>query len=131
MSPLIPVAAQLSFPIHSDPAYHSIPGDTLVRQQLSVWGISIGPVGIEPTVDLMSITRGSLASTPDLQADPRRSRVRSRGLGLSLRATLGLTSGLSNTVDNVNLTSHGASSGWGSAENVAKGEQGDTEVSIM
>ena len=139
--------AQLVFPILSDKSYNLIPGDTLIRQQLSSWGITIRPLTLRLSLDPGSIDRRSqVAARETVRAKRRasdsgstRSRARSTDLSLSLGADLGAgsatTSGSGISLGlagqsgvNLGLTEQSGIAGWGGAENVAKGESGDTEV---
>ena len=143
--------AQLLFSIHSDPSYYQIPGDTLVRQQLSSWGIAVDPVKLNVNLGLnVPVRRTSQpllkvlnveATGEDAKAfhhealavEERRSRMRTRNLSIpkSFGSSPIITaSESSGSVISLNVTEKNGSGGWGNDENVAKGEQGDTEVDL-
>jgi hypothetical protein len=153
--PLLPVLvnAQISLEILPEPSFHLLSAESIVLQQLGSWGVDLSlslDLPVLNDVDL-GVTiqpreedegEGSIEVAGD---DTRRSRMRARGLSLNLGASGGvssssgvsgstgsgllggLMSGVGSTVNGV-VPSAGQSNGWGKADNVAKGEQGDQAV---
>lgn len=125
---LIPlITAQLALPIISDPKYHLISGETLIQSQLSSWNIQLGPLDLdlnlengtdlETGISTRSSCKRSLRSCRDLRHTEEEVK---RALGLPFLGKVSLGASVSIGVD----------SGWGKAENVAREERGDTEVTI-
>lgn len=147
LSSLGQASAQIALPILADPKFRTIPGETLVRQQLSSWGIAVGPIDVS-----LHIRRDLTSQRVPHKGECRRSRrkVEARS-GLNLNAGLGVGLGLQPSLSLGTSSSAEAGAltgsilglgpplglgdkqgrGWGQADNVARGEKGDTEVSLI
>ncbi|WWD09086.1 hypothetical protein V865_007206 [Kwoniella europaea PYCC6329] len=130
------VHAQLTLPIISDPSFNLLSGEILVSQQLNSWGIKLGPISLGLGIDLSAL---GLKKREDYRRSRARSTIKARLLGLDLGLlNLGLNFGgpkssqqtqtKSKALINLNLDADLSSLfSWGDADNVARGERGDTE----
>lgn len=150
--------AQVSLQILPEPSFHLIPAETIVLQQLGSWGVNLSvslSLPILNSVDVGVVIEprvGVNRATPEERSlevageDLRRSRLRTKGLSLSLGAGVGVNSGATGSTSGGTgllgdltkvvgsavsglLPAPSQSTGWGKADNVAKGEQGDQAVS--
>ncbi|WVQ93810.1 hypothetical protein IAU59_000888 [Kwoniella sp. CBS 9459] len=147
-------AQVIELPLLSDPTFHLLPGELIVSQQLGSWGIELGPISVGLSLDLSSLGLGQPLVGRDerrsrMTLSPRseslselrgRSEEEKRLLGLDLGLlTLGLdfdgSSSSSQRTDRKNKAlinldlgvDLGDLFGWGNADQVARGERGDTE----
>lgn len=104
---------QISLPIIADSSFASLPAESIIGSQLASWGVKIGPIDLP--LDLESLALPFKASS--LLGSERRAwrsrgvRVGGRGVGDLIEVDVDVERG-----------------GWGEADNVARGERGDTEV---
>nr|XP_019048892.1 hypothetical protein I302_02671 [Kwoniella bestiolae CBS 10118]OCF27822.1 hypothetical protein I302_02671 [Kwoniella bestiolae CBS 10118] len=148
-------AQRLTLSILPDPSFNLLSGEIIVSQQLNSWGIKLGPISLGLDIDLSALglkkreatrsrsrsrTRARLLhpiTENDNKTDERREERRLLGLDLGL-LNLGLNFGGSKTAQQskssskalINLNLDADLSGlfsWGDADNVARGERGDTE----
>ncbi|OCF36137.1 hypothetical protein I317_01026 [Kwoniella heveanensis CBS 569] len=135
----------------SDPTFQLLSGEVIVSQQLGSWGIKLGPIFVGLSLDLGGLGLGLK------KRDERRSRVAPEQSGSASpsstaspteeRRLLGLDLGLLNLGLNFggpSTSSHSQSKdkalinldlgldlsdlfAWGNADDVARGERGDTE----
>ncbi|KAK8845468.1 hypothetical protein IAR55_006181 [Kwoniella newhampshirensis] len=147
----IPCRAQiLALPLISDPSFRLLSGEISVRQQLGSWGITLGPLSVDLGLNLGSLFGRYSPLSVIRDKEERRSRMKDekkkRLLGLNLGLlNLGFDIGSSTLKGTASKTSSSASSApsqalidlnvgldlslfsWGNADNVARGERGDTE----
>ncbi|WWC58255.1 uncharacterized protein I303_100793 [Kwoniella dejecticola CBS 10117] len=143
------VHAQITFPVLSDPSFSLLSGEVIVSQQLKSWGIRIGPIKLNLGLDLSALglnlrkreerrSRAHTTSALEVEDDLEKRLI---GLDLGLlnlglnfagsKAASLLNNGntpppkalinLALDTDLPNLFS------WGDADDVARGERGDTE----
>ncbi|WWC66691.1 uncharacterized protein I206_100595 [Kwoniella pini CBS 10737] len=137
------VHAQITLPILSDSSFNLLSGELIVSQQLNSWGIKIGPIKVNLGLDLSVLglrkkdeRRSRALAVSDLGKEHEK-----RLLGLELGLlNLGLNFGgsgntpssldksQSKALINLNInTDLSDLINWGDADNIARGERGDTE----
>ncbi|WVF66186.1 hypothetical protein IAT40_000926 [Kwoniella sp. CBS 6097] len=150
-------AQLIELPLLSDPTFQLLSGEVIVSQQLGSWGIKLGPISVGLSVDLGSLGLGlkkrddrrsrvappTSSSSPSVAALETRGEEEKRLLGLDLDLgllNLGLNFGGSSTSSQSQNKSKDKALinldlgldlsdlfGWGNADQVARGERGDTE----
>ena len=142
LSILTVAQAQVSLPIISDPSFLTSSAEGTLKSQLSAWNIQIGPIDLQlglaspvlgkssKLTKLLGLKRRRPSRLDDTleryeresAGELREERAEERGLGLKLDLGLGDVLGL-------DLGVQLGSGEWGEADNVARGDRGDTEVS--
>ena len=142
LSILTVAQAQVSLPIISDPSFLTSSAEGTLKSQLSAWNIQIGPIDLQlglaspilgkssKLTKLLGLKRRRPSRLDDTleryeresAGELREERAEKRGLGLKLGLGLGDVLGL-------DLGVQLGSGEWGEADNVARGDRGDTEVS--